>query len=129
MQLSRLWQDGYRERGAGVYGQRVASAANTYFALGLGVEFKRYLPKGSYALRLGVKHALAGADPRLRFGYVGNDAESYEMRNEQDKTHFVLSINGESEFAPGWTMAGEAGLQKGAHAKDVMCALTLKRMW
>ena len=129
VQLSRLWQDGYRERGAGVYGQRVASAANTYFALGLGVEFKRYLPKGSYALRLGVKHALAGADPRLRFGYVGNDAESYEMRNEQDKTHFVLSINGESEFAPGWTMAGEAGLQKGAHAKDVMCAFTLKRMW
>ena len=61
--------------------------------------------------------------------YVGNDAESYEMRNEQDKTHFVLSINGESEFAPGWTMAGEAGLQKGAHDKDVMCALTLKRMW
>ena len=129
MQLSGLWQDGYTERNAGVYGQRVSSAANTYFAGGLGLECKRYLANGSYALRLGVKHAFTGADPKLTFGYVGDNASKYEMRNEQDKTHFVMSLGGEAEFAPGWWLAGDAALQKGTHDRDVMCALTLRRMW
>ena len=129
MQLSGLRQDGYTERGAGIFGQRVDSASNTYFAGGLGFEFKRYLAGGSYALRLGAKHAFTGEDPRLTFGYVGDDASKYEMKNEQDKTHFVMSLGGEAEFAPGWTLSGEAALQKGAHDKDVMCALTLRRMW
>jgi hypothetical protein len=129
LQLSELWQDGYTERGAGVFGQRVDSSTNTYFAGGLGFEFKRYLANGSYALRLGAKHAFTGADPKLTFGYVGDNASKYEMKNEQDKTHFVVSINGEAEFAPGWWLAGDAGLQKGAHDKDMMCALTLRRMW
>ena len=129
MQLSKLWQDGYTESGAGVFGQRVSSAKNTYFAGGLGFECRRYLANGSYALRLGVKHAFTGTDPKLTFGYVGDEASSSEMRNEQDKTHFVVSLGGEAEFAPGWWLAGDATLQKGAHDKDMMCALTLRRMW
>ena len=129
VQLSELWQDGYTESGAGIFGQRVSSARNTYFAGGLGFECRRYLANGSYALRLGVKHAFTGTDPKLTFGYVGDEASSYEMRNEQDKTHFVVSLGGEAEFAPGWWLAGDATLQKGAHDKDMMCALTLRRMW
>ena len=129
VQLSKLWQDGYTESGAGIFGQRVSSATNTYFAGGIGLEAKRYLSNGSYALRLGVKHAFTGADPRLTFGYVGDDASSYEMRNKQDKTHFVMGLNGEAEFASGWWLSVDAALQKGAHDKDVMCALTLRRMW
>ena len=129
MQLSELWQDGYTESGAGIFGQRVSSARNTYFAGGLGFECRRYLANGSYALRLGVKHAFTGTDPKLTFGYVGDEASSYEMKNEQDKTHFVVSLGGEAEFAPGWWLAGDATLQKGAHDKDMMCALTLRRMW
>ena len=129
VQLSRLWQDGYTELGAGIFGQRVSNATNTYFAGSVGMECKRYLANGSYGLRLGVKHAFAGADPRLNFGYVGDNASSYEMKNEQDKTHLVMSIGGEAEFAPGWWLAGDAMLQKGAHDKDMMCALTLRRVW
>ena len=129
VQLSELWQDGYTESGAGIFGQRVSSAKNTYFAGGVGFECRRYLANGSYALRLGVKHAFTGTDPKLTFGYVGDEASSYEMRNEQDKTHFVVSLGGEAEFAPGWWLAGDATLQKGAHDKDMMCALTLRRMW
>ena len=129
VQLSELWQDGYTESGAGIFGQRVSSAKNTYFAGGVGFECRRYLANGSYALRLGVKHAFTGTDPKLTFGYVGDEASSYEMRNEQDKTHFVVSLGGEAEFAPGWWLTGDATLQKGAHDKDMMCALTLRRMW
>ncbi|SHI63992.1 Uncharacterized conserved protein, contains a C-terminal beta-barrel porin domain [Anaerovibrio lipolyticus DSM 3074] len=129
VQLSQLWQDGYTERGAGIFGHRVDSQSNTYFAGGLGLEFKRYLSKGSYALRLGVKHAFTGADPKFTYGYVGNDTKRYELRGQQDKTHFIMSIGGEAEFAPGWTLAGDLAFQKGSHDKDIMASVTFRRMW
>ena len=129
MQLSHLWQDGYKENGVGTLGQRVNSAGNTYFATGLGVEFKRYLNRGSYAMRLGVKHAFSGANPRVTFGLVGGGSSVFEMRGQQDKTHLVMSLSGEAEFSPGWTLTGDLALQKGRHDKDLMAAVTLRRMW
>ncbi|MBE6084088.1 MAG: autotransporter domain-containing protein [Selenomonas ruminantium] len=129
MQLSHLWQDGYKENDVGTVGQRVNSAGNTYFATGLGVEFKRYLNRGSYAMRLGVKHAFSGANPRVTFGLVGGGPSVFEMRGQQDKTHLVMSISGETEFKPGWSVSGDAAFARGSHDRDIMCAVTLRRMW
>ena len=129
VQLSRLWQNGYSETGAGVFNQVVDSKHNDYFGAGAGVEFKRYLSGGNYAIRVGIRHAFAGAEPRLRYSYMGNQANSYDMRNVQDKTHFVLSIGGETELAKGWSLGGDAGLTRGSHDKDWFCSLTIKRMW
>ena len=129
MQLSHLWQDGYKENDVGTVGQRVNSAGNTYFATGLGVEFKRYLNRGSYAMRLGVKHAFSGANPRVTFGLVGGGSSVFEMRGQQDKTHLVMSISGETEFKPGWSVSGDAAFARGSHDRDIMCAVTLRRMW
>ena len=128
-QISRLWQNGYREDGAGVYNQVVDSKHNDYFGMGLGMEFKRYLAGGNYAIRAGVKHAFAGAEPRLRYSYMGDSANTYDMRNVQDKTHFVLSIGGEVEVAKGWSLGGDATFQRGHHDKDLSCSVTVKRMW
>ena len=128
-QLSRLWQNGYREDGAGVFNQVVQSKHNDYFGMGAGVEFKRYLAGGNYAIRAGVKHAFAGAEPRLRYSYMGDAANSYDMRNVQDKTHFVLSIGGEVEVAKGWSIGGDAIWQRGRHDKDLSCSVTVRRMW
>ena len=128
-QLSRLWQNSYREEGAGVFGQVVDSQHNDYFGMGAGVEFKRYLAGGSYAIRAGVKHAFAGAEPKLRYSYMGDAANTYDMRNVQDKTHLVLSIGGEAEVAKGWTVGGDATFQRGSHDKDWSCSITVKRMW
>ncbi len=128
-QLSRLWQNGYSEDGAGVFNQVVNSKHNDYFGMGLGVEFKRYLAGGSYAVRAGVKHAFAGAEPRLRYSYMGDQANTYDMHNVQDKTHFVLSIGGEVEAAKGWSVGGDVTWQRGRHDKDLSCSVTVKRMW
>ncbi|SFE67657.1 autotransporter outer membrane beta-barrel domain-containing protein [Succiniclasticum ruminis] len=128
-QLSRLWQNSYREDGAGIYNQVVDSKHSDYFGMGAGVELKRYLAGGSYAIRAGVKHAFAGAEPKLRYSYMGNAANTYDMRNVQDKTHFVLSIGGEAEVAKGWTVGGDATFQRGSHDKDWSCSITVKRMW
>ena len=129
IQLSQLWQDGYTEGGAGISGHRVDSKSNTYFAGGLGLEFKRCLSNGSYGLRLGVKHAFTGSDPKFTYGYVGDTTNSYQLQGHNDKTHFIMSLGGEAEFAPGWTLAGDLALQKGSHDKDIMAAVTLRRMW
>ena len=128
-QLSRLWQNGYSEDGAGVFNQVVNSKHNDYFGMGLGVEFKRYLAGGSYAVRAGVKHAFAGAEPRLRYSYMGDQANTYDMHNVQDKTHFVLSIGGEVEVAKGWSVGGDATFQRGSHDKDWSCGITVKKTW
>ena len=129
VQLSRLWQNGYSEMGAGVFNQVVESKHNDYFGAGAGVEFKRYLTGGNYAIRAGIRHAFAGAEPRLRYSYMGDQANSYDMRNVQDRTHFVLSIGGETELGKGWSIGGDAGFVRGSHDKDWSCSVTVKRMW
>ena len=129
LQLSWLNQKSYSESGAGIFNQHVSGKHNTYFAGQLGVELKRYLNRGSYGMRLGVKHAFAGADPELSFRYDGNDGRFYTLRNSQNKTHFVLSLSGETEFAKGWFLNGEAQLQKGAHDKDLIASVQFKRVW
>ena len=128
-QLSRLQQDAYRENGAGIFNQQIAGMHNTYFVGNLGMEFKRYLKQGSYGLRMGVKHAFAGADPEMSFRYEGNNGRNYTLHNSQDKTHFICSLSGETEFSKGWFLSGEAQLQKGAHDKDVSATVQFKRVW
>ncbi len=129
LQLSWLKQDAYAENGAGIFNQHVSGKSNTYFTGQLGVELKRYLNRGSYGMRLGVKHAFAGADPELSFRYEGYDGKAYTLRNSQDKTHFILSLSGETEFAKGWFLSGETQLQKGAHDKDFSATAQFKRVW
>ena len=128
-QISRLWQEGYSESGAGVFGQNVSGRHNDYAGAEAGVEFKRYLAGGSYAIRAGVKHAFAGAEPTLRYSYMGDRADTYDMRNVQDKTHFVLSAGGETEFAKGWKAGGDAVWQRGSHDREWSCSVMIKRMW
>ena len=129
MQLSYMRQNGYNEQGANSYNHQVSSQSNTYFAMGMGVEWKRYLGVGSYAMRLGVKHALSGADPKLKFNYEGDNGHSYTLNNSQDKTHVVLGISGETEFTKGWQAGGDVMLQKGAHDKDLTASIMLRRVW
>ena len=129
LQLSWLNQKAYAESGAGIFNQHVAGKHNTYFAGQVGVELKRYLNHGSYGMRLGVKHAFAGADPELSFCYEGNDSRFYSLRNSQDKTHFIFALSGDTEFANGWFLNGEARLQKGAHDKDLLASVTLRKVW
>lgn len=128
-QLSRLWQNGYSESDAGAFGQVVNSKHNDYFGAGLGVEFKRYLAGGTYAIRAGVKHAFAGAEPKLRYSYMGDATNTYNMRNVQDRTHFLLSIGGEVEVAKGWTVGGDAVFQRGSHDREWTVGITVRRTW
>ncbi len=129
LQYSRLKQKAYNETGAGIYNQQVNSKSNGYFAGTLGVEFKRVLANGNYAARIGVKHAFTGADPELNFSYEGNGGNFYTLKNNQDKTHFILSIGGENHFKGGWILGGDVGWQKGSHDKDLTASVMLRKIW
>ncbi len=129
MQLSYLHQNGYGETGAGNFNHHTSAQHNTYFAMQTGVELKRYLARGSYGMRLGVKHAFAGADPNMSFHYEGDATNRYTLQNSQDKTHFILALSSNTEFSPGWQLDGEVSLQKGSHDKDLSASLMLRRGW
>ena len=129
LQYSRLKQKAYNETGAGIYNQHVNSKSNGYFAGTLGVEFKRVLANGNYAARIGIKHAFTGADPELNFSYEGNNNNFYSLKNNQDKTHFVLSIGGENHFKGGWILGGDVAFQKGSHDRDLTASVMLRKIW
>jgi hypothetical protein len=60
---------------------------------------------------------------------MGDSASTGDMGNEQDRTHVVLSVGGESGFAKGWTVGGDTVFQRGARSRDMSCAVTVKRKW
>ena len=128
-QASHLKQNAYNEHGAGIYNQHVESNSNTYFAAQTGLDLKRYYRTGMLGFRFGVKHGFTGADPDLQIRYEGDASNSYRLRHKRDKTHLVFSVRGESEFARGWFMGGEAEIQRGDHDKDVTASIMLRRIW
>ena len=128
-QASHLKQNSYNEHGAGIYNQHVDSGSNTYFASQTGIDLKRYYRTGMFGLRFGVKHGFTGVDPDLKISYEGDTSSSYRLRQKRDKTHLVFSVRGESEFARGWFLGGEAELQRGENDKDVTASIMLRRMW
>ena len=127
MQLSYMKNNGYQEQGS-IKAYGVEGGHNTYAAAEAGMEFTRFLPKGSLNFRLGIRQALMGAD------YQEQDnsrllEKSYSKSSRMDRTHFVTSLAAETEFQPGWQLSTELGFQKGAHDKDIMASIQFRRLW
>ena len=127
MQLSYMKNNGYQEQGS-IKAYGVEGGHNTYAAAEAGMEFTRFLPKGSVNFRLGIRQALMGAD------YQEQDnsrllEKSYSKSSRMDRTHFVTSLAAETEFQPGWQLSTELGFQKGAHDKDIMASIQFRRLW
>ena len=126
-QVSYLHQSAYVEKITDTFGQRVKLKNNVYAAIEPGIEFKRAVNGGSYGLRLGCKCSLAGADPKVRFNYANYDRTTYSTSYNQDKVHFVAELNGDFDFAENWRATFNAGLQKGAHDKDLSASVMVRR--
>ena len=127
LQLSYMKNHGYQEQGS-IKAYGVEAGHNTYAAAEAGMEFTRFLPKGSLNFRLGLRQALLGAD------YQEQDTSqllerSYSKSSRMDRTHFVTSLAAETEFQPGWQLSTELGFQKGAHDKDIMASIQFRRLW
>ena len=125
-QMSYMKQHGYSESGS-LKAYDISGGNNFYAAIEGGFEFSRYMPKGSFNFRLGLRHALTGT------GYEAYEnsvlGRSYTKSSRMDKTHLVTSMAVETEFAPRWTLGAELSFQKGAHDRDIMASLQIRRMW
>ncbi len=55
---------------------------------------------------------------------ICNFVSGYTLKNNKDKTYFVLSIGGENEFKGGWILGGDVG----AHDKDLSASIMLRKV-
>lgn len=122
-QVSRMWQDGYKE---GALGQNVHAHTSNYAATELGLEVSRYFAKGGYSARLGYKEVWAGATTSLNYSIGTLD---FTSEAALDKHFVTASLCGNAKIDAKWSLAGDAHIEKGAHDKNYGVSAMLKYEW
>ena len=126
MQASRYMQKSYRQP-APPYGDvQIAAINNNYLAGETGVELRRELPNGNYAVRLGYKRVLAGEGPELAFTreYPGGVA-SQVYSNPIDKDYLHLTVGGTLKLTKNLSATAEGGCLEGRHDRELMADVKL----
>lgn len=129
VQASRYMQKSYRQpyNAPGVSGEFVAAAVNNNYLAGeAGVELRRELQAGNYAVRLGYKRVLAGEGPELTYAmeYLGGVGyQSYS--NDIDKDYLHLTVGGALKLKQNLSLSAEGGWLKGKHDRELMADVKL----
>ena len=128
VQASRCMQKSYREP----YGNGVefvtAAVNNNYLAGEIGVELRRELQAGNYALRLGYKRVLSGEEPclvnRAEAGGVSlGGSQTYS--NPMDRDYLHLTLDGTLELSKRLSVTAEGGWLEGEHDRELMADVKL----
>ncbi len=127
MMFSKYKQDGYTEKDGGIYNHVVESKTNNYAAGQLGLEFNFTNEKENYVLRLAGKRAFSGADPKVTFSFAGDMANKYELDNDQDKNHLLVSFKGERKISTNTLLSADFSMQRGSHDRDMKASLSFWR--
>lgn len=125
VQASRYMQKSYREA-LPPYELVHASINNNYLAGETGVELRRELQNGNYAVRLGYKRVLAGEGPELAFTmeYPGGVA-SQVYSNPIDKDYLHLTVGGTLKLSKRLSATAEGGWLEGRHDRELMADVKL----
>ena len=124
LQFSKYKQDGYTEKDGGIYNHVVEGKSNNYAAGQLGLEFNFSNEKENYVLRLAGKRAFSGADPKLTFSFAGDMANKYELDNDQDKNHLLVSFKGERKISNNTLLSADFAMKRGSHDRDMKASLS-----
>ena len=111
VQASRYMQKGYREAFP-VGGELVTAAVNNNYLAGeIGVELRRELQAGDYALRLGYKRVLSGEGPKLVYGHEAGGVYNrlIEYSNDMDKDYLHLTLDGTLKLSDRLSATAEGG--------------------
>ena len=127
LQFSKYKQDGYHENGGGIFNQVVESKTNNYAAGQLGLEFNFSNEKENYVLRLAGKTAFSGYEPKLTYSFEGDMANKYELDNEQDKNHLLVSFKGERKISTNTLLSANFSMQRGSHDCDLKASFSFWR--
>ena len=129
VQASRYMQKSYRQ--AFPDGSRIVadSINNNYLAGETGVELRRELQNGNYAVRLGYKRVLAGEGPELAEGYeigghrVPGVGRSYS--NDIDKDYLHLTLSGTLKLSKRLSATAEGAWLEGRHDRELKADVKL----
>ena len=130
VQASRYMQKSYCLQ-AFPDGSRIVadSINNNYLAGETGVELRRELQNGNYAVRLGYKRVLAGEGPELAEGYeigghrVPGVGRSYS--NDIDKDYLHLTLGGTLKLSKRLSATAEGGWLEGRHDRELKADVKL----
>ena len=131
VQASRYMQKSYRQAFPLLPGGELVAAAvnNNYLTGETGVELRRELQNGNYAVRLGYKRVLAGEGPEL-VHYLemgGNRVPDTEHRysNDIDKDYLHLTLGGTLKLTKNLFATAEGAWLEGRHDRELMADVKL----
>ena len=107
---------------------QIVAMNNNYLAGEAGVELRRELQAGNYALRLGYKRVLSGEEPclvnRAEAGGVSlGGSQTYS--NPMDRDYLHLTLDGTLELSKRLSVTAEGGWLEGEHDRELMADVKL----
>ena len=128
VQASRYMQKSYRQPYPPLPAGELVTAAvnNNYLAGETGVELRRELQAGNYAVRLGYKRVLAGEGPEYAstLEYMGH-AYHHNYSNDMDKDYLHLTLGGTLKLKQNLSLTAEGGWLEGKHDRELMADVKL----
>lgn len=127
VQASRYMQKGYRQALSPDLDWVAAAVNNNYLAGETGVELRRELPAGNYAVRLGYKRVFAGRGPELAYD-IDSKRGVYRVlsySNDIDKDYLHLTVGGTLKLQPNLSLSAEGGWLKSQHDRELMADMKL----
>lgn len=127
VQASRYMQKSYREA---YMGHVLVHDAinNNYLAGETGVELRRELQNGNYAVRLGYKRVLAGEGPKLAHSLVhelGGYTPGQCYSNDIDKDYLHLTLSGTLKLTKNLSATAEGAWLEGEHDRELKADVKL----
>lgn len=102
---------------------QIVAMNNNYLAGEAGVELRRELQAGNYALRLGYKRVFAGEEPVYAYNHNGSYAGGYSYDIDKDYLH--LTLDGTLELSERLSVTAEGGWLEGRHDRELMADVKL----
>lgn len=129
VQASRYMQKSYCRQAIPGHGKFVAAAVNNNYLAGeTGVELRRELQNGNYAVRLGYKRVLAGEGPELAHGLVhelGGYTPGQCYSNDIDKDYLHLTLGGTLKLTKNLSATAEGAWLEGGHDRELKADVKL----
>lgn len=125
VQASRYMQKSYSQPFPGAPNDLVAVAVNNNYLAGeTGVELRRELQNGNYAVRLGYKRVFAGEAPLLVYTMEGV-GETQRYSYDIDKDYLHLTLGGTLKLTKNLSATAEGAWLEGEHDRELKADVKL----
>lgn len=126
VQASRYMQKSYCANAVPGVGKFVATAVNNNYLAGeTGVELRRELQNGNYAVRLGYKRVFAGEAPVYGSTLEGHPEAVQRYSYDIDKDYLHLTLGGTLKLTKNLSATAEGAWLEGEHDRELKADVKL----